>query len=134
MADAAARVRRETTWVSSALGPTIHVIVPSVRSPAMRSILGARAATRTEGGVSHVRAISPDTLKWSPAKSTLPVAISDWRIVRYSSIWLAGAWNDIPQRSSTTGRWETPTPSVSRPPAAAWAVSACCASAIGCRG
>ena len=72
-------------------GPTIHVMVPSARDPAMRNILGASAATHTEGGESVIRAISPDTLKCSPWKSTLPVDMRDWRTVRYSSMCCAGA-------------------------------------------
>ena len=36
--------------------------------------------------------------------------------------------------SSITALWESPIPNVKRPEQAAWAVSACCASAAGCRG
>lgn len=41
----------------------------------------------------------------------------------------AGEVNGNPCRSSITGRWETPTPRVSRPPQKAWVVAACCANA-----
>jgi len=46
----------------------------------------------------------------------------------------AGFSNEYPNMPSITSLCDKPMPSMSRPPVAAWVVSACCASIAGCRG
>ena len=62
----AAAVSRGTMCVSSVFGPTIHVIVPSVIVPAVFSITGASAATRSGRGFGAGTWACAFTLKNSP--------------------------------------------------------------------
>ena len=52
----------------------------------------------------------------------------------YSRMWVKGLANERPSMLSITTWWESPMPSVKRPPQAAFAVRACCAIAVGWRG
>ena len=74
-APSAALLMRGTMCVSRVFGPTIQVIVPSVISPAMRSITGASAAMSTGGGAGTGTETAALTRKNSPLKLTRPSRI-----------------------------------------------------------
>ena len=78
--------------------------------------------------------MSAFTRKISPSNRALPPSTSERSTVRYSLMCRAGRSNGSPQRSSTVGLCDSPMPRSSRPPVAALAVSACCASITGWRG
>ena len=116
-------------------GPVIQVIVPVANRPAICSITVPRAATRTSGpGAVICSGPNVEALTVSPAKLTCSPASRGMSTSRYSRMWRAGLLNDIPNTFSMTIWWDSPMPSVRRPPLAACTVSAWAASITGCRG
>ena len=120
-------------WLSSVFGPTIQVIVPPVRSPAILSITGASAEIITCGGSGVGTEACAFTRNISPLNETIPSVRSGWRTLRYSRMCTAGRSYESPHIISTTGACEGPSPRVKRPPVAACTVSACCAMIVGWR-
>ena len=123
---------------ASVRGPTHHVLVPSARVPATRSICGPSAATTTDGRTEPATVMAPCTRNSSPSYFTGWPSSRGISTERYSRRWRTGFSNDSPHIISTTIWCDRPMPRHSRlcevPPMAACTVSACWASIIGCRG
>ncbi len=118
---------------ASVAAPVIHVIVPSQRAPARRSICGPSAAKRT-GGATASMSNFPRAVTVSPTKLTDSPPNSGISTSRYSRAWRNGLSNDWPHMPSTTGWCDSPIPSVKLPPVSMLVVIACSAITIGCRG
>jgi hypothetical protein len=65
-ASAAAFVMAGAMWSPITSGPAQTVVVPSASSPAIRSIVGPRAETSTDGGVLPGTSTTPAALRASP--------------------------------------------------------------------
>ena len=108
--------------------------MPSASSAVAFSICGPSAATRIGNGVRPAGLSEAWTRYSSPSNETASPRESGPRTLRYSRRWRTGLAKLIPIIDSMTTWWLSPMPRDSRPPAAAFTVSACWASTIGCRG
>ena len=126
---------RGTTWSPIACSFAQYVMVPSVSSPASRSISGASAATRIGiGGSAPGTTSIASTRKNSPWCETYPVpANAARRNSTYSRVCAAGRSYSSPYIPSITTACDGPMPRATRPFAAACADNACWAIARGWR-
>src|SRR2546421_3884133 len=134
-ASSAALVMVGTMCDAMVCGPVIQVTVPSASWPASLSMVGPRAATRT-GGASTLTSNGAIVvaLMVSPLYEIDSPRSSGISADRYSRMCRAGRSKEYPNIPSITSWCDSPMPSTSRPPVAAWVVSVWAASMIGWRG